>query len=67
MAKALIILGILLTIIGVFYSFNPSIPFLGKLPGDITLKGDSYQIYFPIVSCIVISVILSLLMYLFSK
>lgn len=66
MGKSLILIGIILIIVGVIYSLNLSIPFLGKLPGDISVKGDNYQIYFPIATCIVISVVLSLLWYLFS-
>lgn len=67
MGKMLIVLGIVLIAIGLLFTYKISIPFLGKLPGDISISGESYSIYMPITTCIVISIILSLLMYFFSK
>lgn len=46
--------GILLIIIGLF------IKFVGKLPGDIVVKKENMTFYFPIVTCVVISIVLSL-------
>jgi hypothetical protein len=46
---------------------TPRIPWLGKLPGDILIKKDNSQFYFPITTCIIISIILTLLFYLFRK
>lgn len=65
--KVLIALGIILIIIGILFIYKISIPFLGKLPGDISVKGDSYQIYFPITTSIILSIIISFLIYIFSK
>ena len=45
----------------------PKIPFLGRLPGDIHLRGKNWSFSFPIVTCIVISVVLTLLLNLFSR
>lgn len=64
MGKILIIIGLVLVILGVLLIFKVPIPF-GKMPGDIAIQGEHFQFYFPIVTCIVISVILSLLFYLF--
>ncbi|MDH4158214.1 MAG: DUF2905 domain-containing protein [candidate division Zixibacteria bacterium] len=47
--------------------FFDRIPFLGKLPGDISFRSGHTRIYFPIVTCIVISVILSIILNLFRK
>jgi Protein of unknown function (DUF2905) len=65
--KLLIIMGIVMTVIGIFLTLKISIPFLGKLPGDISITGENYQIYFPLVTCILVSIILSILFYLFGK
>lgn len=65
MGKYLILLGVILIIAGLLVLFKIPIPF-GKLPGDIVLKGENVEFYFPIVSCIILSLILSLLFYLFS-
>jgi hypothetical protein len=64
MGKILVIIGLLITVIGLLLIFKVPIPF-GKLPGDIAYKGEHVQIYFPIVTCIILSIILSLLFYLF--
>ena len=65
--KFLIIIGLLITIIGIFLAVGPKIPWLGHLPGDIAIKKDNFQFYFPITTCILISIILSLIFYLFKK
>lgn len=65
MGKYLIILGVVLIISGLLVIFKVPVPF-GKLPGDIAMKGEHVQFYFPIVSCIILSLILSLLFYLFA-
>jgi hypothetical protein len=62
MAKGLMVLGVLLFVVGAWMAWGPPIPFLGKLPGDIVIHKESYTFYFPIVTCIVVSVILTLLM-----
>ena len=67
MGKSLIVIGLLLIVIGVAIAFGPRIPFIGKLPGDIYIKKDSFTFYFPLASSILISVIITLIMYLFRK
>ena len=64
MGKILIIAGIMLVIAGVLVLFKVPIPF-GKLPGDIAIKGEHVQFYFPIVTCLVLSILFSLIYYLF--
>jgi hypothetical protein len=70
MGKSIIIIGVILVIIGVLVLFKESIPFLkylGRLPGDITIKRENFSIHFPIVTSIVISIILSIVLYIVSK
>ena len=66
MGKIVVIIGCVIVIIGILMIFKVPIPF-GKLPGDISVKGEHVQFYFPIVTCIVMSIILSLLFYLFGN
>lgn len=66
MGKILVILGAILLIVGLLLIFKVPIPF-GKLPGDIAIKGEHVQFYFPVVTCLILSLILSLLFYIFSK
>ena len=66
--KSLIFIGTLIIIIGVVLLFNDRLPFnLGKLPGDISYKKENFSFYFPITSSILISIVLSLLFYLFGR
>jgi hypothetical protein len=70
MGKSIIIVGVILVIIGVVIVFKESIPFLkylGRLPGDITIKRENFSFHFPIVTSIVISIILSIVIYILSK
>lgn len=63
--KTLILLGAVLMVLGVVFVLAPKIPFLGKLPGDIHLRGKNWSFSFPVVTCIVISIVLTLLLNLF--
>lgn len=65
-AKMLIAAGIGLVILGIIWQFGGKyLQFLGRLPGDITVNKGDFKFYFPIVTCIVISVVGSLLLYVF--
>lgn len=61
MGKLLIVVGVLFVIIGGFLVWGPRIPFLGKLPGDIYIHKGNVSFYFPVVTCIVISLVLTLI------
>ncbi|WKZ33687.1 MAG: DUF2905 domain-containing protein [Thermodesulfobacteriota bacterium] len=65
--KTLIIIGIIILIIGLFVSFGPRIPYLGKLPGDIYVKRDNFVFYFPLATSIIVSLVLTLMLYLFFR
>ena len=66
--KVLIILGIFLAVIGVLLLFSDKLPFnLGKLPGDILYQKDNFTFYFPITTSIVLSIVFSLILYIFSR
>lgn len=65
--RILLIVGGLLVAIGALLYFGAKLPFrLGKLPGDIIHRGEHTTFYFPIVTCLVLSLGLSLLLWLFS-
>jgi uncharacterized protein HemY len=65
--KILIFIGFLLILIGLIFSFAGKIPYLGKLPGDIYIKRENFTFYFPITTCILVSIILSIIFYLISR
>jgi len=66
-AKALIIFGIILVGIGLFLTFAGKIPYIGKLSGDIYVQKKNFTIYFPLTTSILISIILSLIFWLWSR
>jgi len=65
--KMIALIGLVLVAAGVLLMLSPKIPFLGKLPGDIRVERDNFSFYFPITTCIVISAILSLIVWLFNR
>lgn len=66
--RALLLLGGLLIFFGAFFYFGGKLPFrLGRLPGDIVHKGEHTTFYFPLTTCILLSIGLSLLMWLVSR
>ena len=64
MKKILIILGIIILAVGILYPYIKKIS-LGQLPGDLVFKSENSTLFFPIVTCIIISVVLTILFNLF--
>jgi hypothetical protein len=67
LGKLLILLGVFIILVGVFLLVGEKIPWLGRLPGDIIIRKKNFTFYFPIVTSILISIILTLLFTLFRK
>ncbi|OPX93746.1 MAG: hypothetical protein A4E62_00493 [Syntrophorhabdus sp. PtaU1.Bin002] len=67
LGKVLVIAGILLVLIGLAFMFGDKIPYLGKLPGDISIKRERFSFYFPLTTSIIISIILTILFSIFRK
>ncbi|MCD6115142.1 DUF2905 domain-containing protein [bacterium] len=65
--KFLIFFGSFMILLGAFLAYFPKIPMLGKLPGDIYIKKENFVFIFPITTSIVLSLVLSLLFYLFQR
>lgn len=65
--RALLVLGAVLFAVGALLYFSGRLPFrLGQLPGDISYRGRNTSFYFPIVTCVVLSVVLSVIFWLVS-
>lgn len=65
--RFLIIIGILCAVIGGILLLSPRIPWLGKLPGDILIQKKNFTFYFPIATSIVLSIILTLIVWLIGR
>jgi hypothetical protein len=67
MGKALILLGTLIALAGIVLVFAGRIPWLGRLPGDIFIRKGNFSFYFPLATCILLSLLLSLFFRFFGK
>jgi hypothetical protein len=59
--------GVLLLLVGLLLQFGPSLPLLGKLPGDLRFDRGGVRFYFPLTTCLLLSAVVSGLLALFSK
>ena len=71
LGRSILVLGVILVFLGLLLSLGPSLPgffgWMGKLPGDIRIEGARGTFYFPIVTCLVISLILSVILWLIGR
>jgi DUF2905 family protein len=65
--RALIVAGVALAAIGAVIAFGPRLPWLGRLPGDFVWRGNGWAVYAPLGTCLLVSVVMSLLLGLFSR
>ena len=65
--KILVVFGIIMIVVGGLFMFGSKIPFIGRLPGDITIQKKNFSFYFPITTSIIISIILSIIMWLLGR
>ena len=62
--KLVIVVGLLIVIVGVAIYFSSRIPWLGRLPGDISIQRENFSFYFPLGTSILLSIIVSVILYL---
>ena len=68
LGKFLLVFGLVLAGLGLLLTLGPKLPGrLGRLPGDILIRRENFTFYFPLVTCLLVSVILSLLFWIFSR
>ena len=65
--KLLIIVGVFIVVVGLILFLGVRIPFLGRLPGDISVDRGNVHFYFPIVTCLLLSVVVTLLLNVFFR
>jgi hypothetical protein len=66
MQRALIVIGLVLVVAGLAWPWLSKLPF-GRLPGDISLERENFSFYFPLATSIVVSIVISVLIWLFRK
>jgi uncharacterized membrane protein YidH (DUF202 family) len=67
LGKMLILLGVFIILIGILLLIGEKIPWIGRLPGDIIIRRKNFTFYFPVVTSLIISILLTLLFTLFRK
>lgn len=71
LGKMLLLFGLLMVLLGLVLlvagHFSGKVPWLGRLPGDILIQRGSWTFYFPLATCLIVSVVLTLLFSLFSR
>lgn len=67
LGKMLLLLGAVLLVIGALLTWAGKIPWLGRLPGDIYIEREHFRFYFPLATSILLSVLLTLLLWLFRR
>jgi len=66
LARLLIATGIIFIVVGILFYLTGKIPGVGRLPGDFFIKKENFTFYFPLTSCILLSLIISFLVYLWN-
>ena len=67
LGKTLLLVGIALALVGGVLVLAPRVPWLGRLPGDIRIQNERSTFYFPLATCILLSAVLSAILYLVSR
>jgi len=67
LGKMFLLTGLLLVVVGLLLLFADRIPFIGRLPGDICLHKGNFTFYFPIVTCLILSILITLVLSFFRK
>jgi hypothetical protein len=67
LGKTLILLGLAIALLGVVLALAGRLPWLGRLPGDISVQRGQWSFYFPLATCLILSVALSVLLYLIGR
>ncbi len=67
LGKVLLLVGLVIAAVGLVLIFSDRVPWLGKRPGDITIDKGNFRIYVPITTCILLSVVISLVLWVVSQ
>ncbi|MBF0522674.1 MAG: DUF2905 domain-containing protein [Candidatus Omnitrophica bacterium] len=67
LAKTLIVVGVICLVAGGILSLTGKLPWLGKLPGDFFIKKENFSFYFPLTTCILISLIFSFILWILKQ
>jgi uncharacterized protein HemY len=66
LGKILVLFGFIIAGVGALMMFSDKIPFIGKLPGDVTIRKENFHVYIPVTTSILVSVVISVVWWLIS-
>jgi hypothetical protein len=67
LGRTLLILGVIIAVAGAILMLSGKLPWLGRLPGDIYVKKENFSVFFPITTCILVSAVISFILWLIRK
>lgn len=67
LGRVLVLIGLVLILFGVVLLMAPKLPWIGRLPGDILIQRERFSFYFPLASCLLASLLLSFLFWMFGR
>jgi hypothetical protein len=67
LGRIMVLTGAVILVVGLVLIFLEKVPFVGKLPGDILIKKENFSVYFPLTTCVLISILLSAISYLWFR
>jgi len=67
LGRILIFIGLGIVVLGLLLSFSGKVPLIGRLPGDIVFRRENFTFYFPLATSIVLSLLLTVLLWLFRR
>ena len=67
LGRMILVLGIVLVVVGALLTLGPRLPWLGRLPGDFSFGGPNAKVYVPLGTCIALSLLINLILWLFHR
>jgi len=67
MGRLLVVVGAVVVVVGLVLMFSDRVPFLGRLPGDIVIRRKNTVVYFPLVTMLIVSIVLSIVLRALSR
>ena len=67
MGRALLCIGVIIAACGLLLMMTPKVPWLGRLPGDVVIERSGFHFYFPLTSCVLASIVISIVLWLIRR
>ncbi len=67
LGRMMMVVGALFFLVGLFLFWGPKIPYLGRLPSDLFVQRKGFSLYFPVVTCVVLSILATLILHIISR